>query len=274
MAISKVSGTAWADIAKVNDVNAASIASISDIDAPVPARIDTADLIYYYEPANTNSYSGSGTDFNSVFTTATKTLTLSGGPVHNSNGWFTYDGVNDQARGTNAFTISNVVHTVIAWANPNSLPATQYFILDNQLYSGRGHAVVSIAMGNYNGVGPEFRFAFRHSTGVVLTSNTRIQGSKYVSIGNWAFAAARYYSNGDIKVAAYNRTTQSLDYKTETAYSPSTNSVSNPITAIGSATYNAAYFPGKIGEVICYDKVLTDTEIQTIFNDTKARYGY
>lgn len=234
------------------------------------SRIDTTDLMFYYEPANSSSYSGTGTDLNSVFTPSAKTLTLSGGPVYNANGWFTYDGVNDQAKESSIFSPTTVEHTIVAWANPDSLNGDQYFVWDTQLYGG---SLLACSFGNFSGVGEEIRLLFRNSGGIDLTSNTRMQGTQYVNIGDWTFLVARYYSNGDIKLSAYNRTTSNIDHQTETGYSAA--SVPTPkILAIGAATYNAAFFNGKIGEVACYDRVITDTEVQTIFDNTKARYGY
>jgi hypothetical protein len=50
MAISKISGTAWADISKVDGVNAANIAALSGINAPAPTTgIVTDNLFLHYD---------------------------------------------------------------------------------------------------------------------------------------------------------------------------------------------------------------------------------
>jgi hypothetical protein len=232
------------------------------------SRIDTADLMYYYNPVNKSSYPGTGIKLSSIYSPPSA-LYLRNGVTYNTGGWLEYDGVNDYTNGSGMHdTTVTGECTVCVWMNTTSAPVgNQYVYLGNNIYGNQAPGVW-LQVGNYSGVGLEIRASYSRSGGVSLV---RIQGSQYASTGIWRFTAFRYTSSGTATVTAYNSSTGNLDSVSQSS-TPGTGSVH--AVSIGGFSYNPGTYNGKIGEVFAYNKALTNTELQEAFDRTKERYGY
>ena len=100
--------------------------------------------------------------------------------------------------------------------------------------------------------------------------------SSSITSGQWLLATAVFDRAGSIKLYV-NGVEQSLATSGDIS-SYSASNVTNMFNyyKVGAASYFGAadaYFEGKISQVIEYSKVLTDSEILSIFNATKANYG-
>ena len=83
MAISKVSGVLWANVAKYGGVSKANIANLGGQSAPSSfdyGNLVTDNLYQYYDVSKSNSYGGSGTAWNDI--QGNYDLTLVGGPTY------------------------------------------------------------------------------------------------------------------------------------------------------------------------------------------------
>jgi type II secretory pathway pseudopilin PulG len=221
-----------------------------------PIDFTTNNLILYYNPAMTESYSGTGTTVNDISGNGMNG-TLSN--VTTSATAFTFNGSNSQVSipdnavlepGTGNWTIE-------VWFKPTVVSGT----LLGKYNNGGNTANISYALrmgANY------IRADFSNgSTGFssdnyTLTPNNWVQ---MVYVWNKTNNVLYTYSNGVIKQT-----------KTITI-----SGILNSITNLFLGSYNGGeypqYFNGQIGVVRMYNKPLTDSEVLNNFNTTKAAYG-
>jgi hypothetical protein len=221
-----------------------------------PIDITTSNLILYYNPAMTESYSGSGTTVNDISGNGMNG-TLSN--VTTSATAFTFNGSNSQVSipdnailepGTGNWTIE-------VWFKPTVLNGT----LIGKYNNGGNTANISYALR----MGSNFiRADFSNgSTGFIsdnytLTPNNWVQ---MVYVWNKTNNVLYTYSNGVIKQT-----------KTITI-----SGILNSSTNLFLGSYNGGeypqYFNGQIGVVRLYNKPLTAAEVLNNFNTTKGTYG-
>lgn len=221
-----------------------------------PIDFTTNNLILYYNPAMTESYSGTGTTVNDISGNGMNG-TLSN--VTTSATAFTFNGSNSQVSipdnavlepGTGNWTIE-------VWFKPTVVSGT----LLGKYNNGGNTANISYALrmgANY------IRADFSNgSTGFTsdnytLTPNNWVQ---MVYVWNKTNNVLYTYSNGVIK-------------QTKTI---SISGILNSITNLFLGSYNGGeypqYFNGQIGVVRMYNKPLTDSEVLNNFNTTKGTYG-
>lgn len=221
-----------------------------------PIDFTTNNLILYYNPAMTESYSGTGTTVNDISGNGMNG-TLSN--VTTSATDFTFNGSNSQVSipdnavlepGTGNWTIE-------VWFKPTVVSGT----LLGKYNNGGNTANISYALrmgANY------IRADFSNgSTGFTsdnytLTPNNWVQ---MVYVWNKTNNVLYTYSNGVIKQT-----------KTITI-----SGILNSITNLFLGSYNGGeypqYFNGQIGVVRMYNKPLTDSEVLNNFNTTKVTYG-
>ena len=221
-----------------------------------PIDFTTNNLTLYYNPAMTESYSGSGNTVNDISGNGMNG-TLSN--VTTTATAFTFNGSNSQVSipdnailepGTGNWTIE-------IWFKPTVLNGTVLGKYNN----GGNTANISYALrmgANY------IRADFSNgSTGLVsdnytLTPNNWVQ---MVYVWNKTNNVLYTYSNGVLKQT-----------KTITI-----SGILNSSTNLFLGSYNggeyAQYFNGQIGVVRLYNKPLTDSEVLNNFNTTKATYG-
>lgn len=221
-----------------------------------PIDFTTNNLTLYYNPAMTESYSGSGNTVNDISGNGMNG-TLSN--VTTTATAFTFNGSNSQVSipdnailepGTGNWTIE-------VWFNPTVLNGT----LLGKYNNGGASANISYALR----MGSNFiRADFSNgSTGFTsdnytLTPNNWVQ---MVYVWNKTNNVLYTYSNGVLKQT-----------KTITI-----SGILNSSTNLFLGSYNggeyAQYFNGQIGVVRLYNKPLTDSEVLNNFNNTKGTYG-
>lgn len=221
-----------------------------------PIDFTTNNLILYYNPAMTESYSGSGTTVNDISGNGMNG-TLSN--VTTSATAFTFNGSNSQVSipdnavlepGTGNWTIE-------VWFKPTVVSGT----LLGKYNNGGNTANISYALrmgANY------IRADFSNGTTGFTSDNYTLTPNNWVQmvyVWNKTNNVLYTYSNGVIKQT-----------KTITI-----SGILNSITNLFLGSYNGGeypqYFNGQIGVVRMYNKPLTDSEVLNNFNTTKATYG-
>lgn len=257
-------------IGKYNGVSAYSVKpnGINDIRSMngvyAPSVFDTSDATLYLDPADTNTYSGSGTTLSSSLGT-TNTGVFQGGMEGGltQNGWFDVDGVNDFA-----FLPSyqlGTQWTVIHWG-----------------YAERG-ANVNIYVNSYtpqinNGVrmdigsDPSFswaRWVFQSNGGQQIAfTNSQPQGYWFMQYAIMDSGVSTKYGCSEVAGTFDHRTTTTL-----TVTAGTTAPVSN-LNTWGSGVQYGINEAGKVGQFWVFNRAMTTTEIERIYENTKARYGY
>ena len=221
-----------------------------------PIDFTTSNLTLYYNPAMTESYSGSGNTVNDISGNGMNG-TLSN--VTTTATAFTFNGSNSQVNipdnailepGTGNWTIE-------VWFKPTVINGT----LLGKYNNGGQTANISYALRMGSNV---IRADFSNgSTGLssdnyTLTPNNWVQ---MVYVWNKTNNVLYTYSNGVLKQT-----------KTITI-----SGILNSSTNLFLGSYNggeyAQYFNGQIGVVRMYNKPLTDSEVLNNFNTTKGTYG-
>jgi len=221
-----------------------------------PIDFTTNNLILYYNPAMTESYSGTGTTVNDISGNGMNG-TLSN--VTTSATAFTFNGSNSQVSipdnavlepGTGNWTIE-------VWFKPTVVSGT----LLGKYNNGGNTANISYALrmgANY------IRADFSNGTTGFTSDNYTLTPNNWVQmvyVWNKTNNVLYTYSNGVIKQT-----------KTITI-----SGILNSITNLFLGSYNGGeypqYFNGQIGVVRMYNKPLTDSEVLNNFNTTKATYG-
>lgn len=258
MAISKVSGKAWADIAKVDGVSAADIANVSGVDAPAGAGIVTSGLFQFYDAANASSYSGSGTTWADL--QGNYNVTLYNGVAYNSSApkHFDFDGINDYARAPSTYTASHSEFTVEAWFRKDGSGnyrqsivsalgqdlSNRRFGLNCEQYSGKGRILA------YNTTGSGLS---------VYTTTNLATGTWYFMSGTMGSGSLKVYVNGSLE------NTGSLSGSARYCN----------VFGIGERQLTFRdFFNGDVAKVRVYNRALNASEILQNWNFEKTQFGY
>lgn len=219
--------------------------------------IITNGLILYLDAGNPRSYTGSGTTWTDLSGNGNN-ATLTNGPVFSNvnNGIITFDGVNDFAQ-TSLFDADNS-KTFSAWFFPTSVAANN----STALMRGRDNS----------GTGWNLRIGFNSATGDRYRASAVIGATAYdafatgASLNTWVHLTGVYIAGTsiDLYVNGILRTTTATP----------TGALRTSTAGWGVATSSATTFNAQSnGEVLVYDRVLSQSEIWQNFNATRARYG-
>lgn len=223
-------------------------------------------LVRYYNAGNTASYPGSGTTWTDLMGSGYN-LSLVNGPTFTSNGagsYITFDGSNDYAdgndtglpSGTSAFTIG-------VWVYP--LTSADF---KGIFYYGTSNFNQQIGWFQVGGQSP---YNPTHIVNVYGPWLGTFNGTNALTVNAWNLLQLTFNGGSGSQPFAY--------YTNGTKYQNGNTSVIN--TQLGGATrlqiakapdggteYNARY-----GAVFVYNVALSDSDITTNWNNTKARYG-
>ena len=181
---------------------------------------------------------------------------LVNGPTWNSSGWFEFNGTNQYAVLNNdAFVYGEEPErTLSTWVLCQGADGVI-------IAYGVPASHASFGQGNFSSTGTN-RF-YWISDGDVWAPNTLPGGVWRNFVVTWkggpGAPGLRLYVDGQFENNGGYRptyTTKNVSYLARYV------NPSNPL-----------YFSGKIGEVLSYDRALTDTEILQNYNETKAKYG-
>ena len=221
-----------------------------------PIDFTTSNLTLYYNPAMTESYSGSGNTVNDI-----------------------------SGNGLNG-TLSNVTTTATAFTFNGS--NSQVSIPDNAILEpGTGNWTIEVwfkptvingtLLGKYNNGGQTANISYALRMGSNIIRADFSNGSTGLSSDNYTLTPNNWVQ----MVYVWNKTNNALyTYSNGVLKQTKTITISgilNSSTNLFLGSYNggeyAQYFNGQIGVVRMYNKPLTDSEVLNNFNTTKGNYG-
>lgn len=260
MAIGKVNGIDWTNVAKVNGISAGDIANVAGIDAPAGAGIITSGLYQFYDASNSSSYPGSGTTWTDLQGTYNVTLYNGVSYVSSSPAHFDFDGVNDYALGASNYALSGSAMTVEAWFRKDtsgnyrqsicaSLPDTlsnRRVLMNCEQYTGKGRMLFI----NTAGAG----------MGNLLTTTNLSNSTWYHMVGTVDGSAGKLYLNGTLQ----HSLTLSGTLGTSNLFGIGYRQISG----------SPDRFNGDIAKVRIYNRALDATEVATNWNFEKTAFGY
>jgi hypothetical protein len=212
-------------------------------------RIPTNGLVFAVDPANTKSYSGSGTTWTDL-TESRNNATLQNTPTFNATnnqGTFSFDGVNERA--SFAYTnlpVGSSSGTMMGWAKTTTTVNNGIVISYGTASQDSWRALVR--------VGSTFYFSGYNSDalGGTIVTNT------------WYFWTGVYNgTNAILYVDAALIQSVAKSWTTGTIGTPN----------IGSSPASAEFWNGEISECLIYNRALTAEEILQVYNATRGRFG-
>ena len=211
-------------------------------------RIVRDGLVLHIDPADRNSYIGSGTTVNDLSGNGnTGTLRNGLGFSSDNQGVFILDGNDRIDLGTDAsITLSQAI-TVSAWVRPTSYNTLSGIVN----YGNGGYWLYLATTGELHGYIRDAGFTSSQVVPLNIFSNVAITYDKQ---------NVNLYFNG-IEVSSSPYTLDIATYLSHQLY-------------IGSIKLVAErHFIGNIGQVLIYNKALSEEDLITNFNCTKSRYG-
>lgn len=234
-------------------------------------RLIKTGLILYQDALNTASYSGTGTSWIDIINNITGSL--QNGPVWNSAGYFTFDGVNDTMEylSTNAgiyqFGIGNF--TMSCWVfipNVNQ----SWFLFRSRATTG--FAEIAFGFGSY--VSTSLSTGKKMTLGMIDSGagNGRfVHSTDLANLGNWVNLT--YVRDGGRSFKAYANGTELTLTATSNFGASDINVTTNANWRFSDLSPNGERFDDKVSEIWWYNRAITSAENLTNFNTTKSRYG-
>jgi hypothetical protein len=223
-------------------------------------EIISSNLIFYYDPAKSSSYQGTGTSVTDL-SGNNYTATLIDGTGFSSEdgeGSFTFDGVNDYISVPNgsAEAFIDQSFTIEFWLKPETSPPSQqifFSITQDDLTQSRLHCrFYSDGM---------IRFAF--------FSDDLDTPTGQVSFGSWQYISMRYRSSDDTSTIFKNGTQIA-----QSNVGPLLSSVGRSVGIGWWSGGFGEYWKGSMGAMYAYQNAQTDAQILSNYNALKSRYGF
>jgi hypothetical protein len=213
------------------------------------------DLLYYYNPNNIDSYSGSGTTLNDL-STNNYTATLVGG-VSFSDGVFQFDGTNDKITLNSNITTTmySASFTISSFVKPETSPPSQQCFAS---FANDGDATQRRLRMRINSDG---------SLQMSYFANDLSTSSSLITFGNWYMLTMQYDSGSDISRIWINDT------------EITSSNVGPFLSGTGTRGFLGGYdstleaFKGDYGVALGYSKNLSESEIKQNFNAFKNLYN-
>ena len=238
--------------------------------AYVPPDYVSSGLSAYYDPANTNSYPGSGSTLTDLSGNSNNGTIV--GATYTDNSYFTLDGTNDYIVTSNLYSAitSNEDHTVEMWVYANNVDDCLW----NDLGSTNNPATSSyfFAGAQIISVGP-----FQQIIGALWTgaATNRSIGASGTLTGGWKNVVRTY--SGTTLTCYVNAATAGA--ATMTWNSPPDDGLNfwylafgaEDITAFSGTT--AGWLNGRIGILRVYNRALSSVEVTSNYNDARSIYG-
>jgi len=233
---------------------------VAPVGPPPPPVVITDGLVLCLDATSTYSYSGAGSTWADI-SGQSNNATLVGSPVFSSNpGSFTFSS-NKHAITSNK-TMNLSASTFIAWVNPSQMQSGWNGIIFSRAgHGGSDVGATGMNLCSTNGIG-------YHWGNSELNCNS---GSIVVPNNEWSMIA--------LTITANSATTYLLKSSgvTSVAYSRSNPALSGIFNFyIGCEPHDPASraFVGKIATSLVYNRALTQTEISTIFDSQKVKFGF
>lgn len=222
----------------------------------------TRGLFFMVDPANPQSYAGSGTVYNDISRVANQVGTLTNGVTYSSNnmGYLGFNGSTQYVTfGTSLTQLDATDKTMLMWVNPTAWSNDPSGLLDK---------------GNDNNQG----YGFWMQNGGKLWfwpssfQDIKDTGSLSAPVGRWSHVAITWNQAGKTAGFYYNgRLGSSV---TNASANPGGSSASMQLVLGSIRNGSSPYFyNGLMGPVMLYNRVLTQDEILQNFNAHRGRYG-
>lgn len=218
-------------------------------------------LVLRLDPANSRSYSGTGTTWNDV-NSSSYPFTLTNGPVFNTNGFFDFDGTNDfavrthttQLKPTNAITIEQWLNADDWNAGTSSNYKTSLSCTQGGGYS---HNIWSGSFKSYIYAGGAYRIPTADVSNLVGWHH-------FVTTFDGRYT--RLYVDGQlINTVDIGTSGNTISYASNGIFVGAEAGTST-------TTPEGFYWDGKIGTTSLYNRALSGAEITENYNTTKPRY--
>lgn len=279
MAISKVSGTAWADVAKVDGISAASIAGVAGVDAPAGTpSVVTDNLFLEWLPTavsgtQVTDQSGNG-HHGTMYNGASVTTTPTGETA------FYTDGVNDHITAQiSQSALSGVAYPITyeAWTYVKLSSATNSF--SHFIHNDPADTVDWHRLFMRNVTGGQYLWAQKYAyagqqfvayqnSAQTMTDETWLHLVMTLTL-NGSNNVVSLYVNGSFVGSAedtYNNIYNIVPWSEGTG---DTNFSIGSLQRTGPSYYN-----GYVGDVRFYSDLLSASEIAQNYNATKSNYGH
>lgn len=179
----------------------------------------------------------------------------------NPDACYDFDGINDYIEVQSKLPIDGFPLSVSLWVNIDSYTdgTGEVFASDRwDHYWGSYHGfIINVAEGGYVGVG--YANSLNTSTNVLSTAENA------VNTGSWYHITAVFANEDDTKIyinGVQQSTTESNPQNNLVAFTPAKDRIGRAYDGI-----DRHLFDGRIDEVRLYDRVLTQDEITTLFNE-------
>lgn len=235
-----------------------------------PLEYTTSNLTLYYNPAMTESYSGSGNTINDLAGNGT-TATLYNAPSHNAATGFTFNGSNQYATIPSVAGVTNFTNTqqysVEIWFRPSN----------GQVNAGEAELLEKWNLNNES----RYPFVFRYNESTNSMFAACYDGVNFRSVSASGFPVNTWKQ----VVGVFNFVSNTLTLYRDGISVGSTSisgmsQVSNtsPVTigtrlGTGGTISPGIMYKGNVGIIRMYNKPLTDAEVLNNFNTTKGTYG-
>lgn len=221
----------------------------------VPSYVPTNGLVGYWG-FNGNANDQSGNSNNGTVNGATLTTDRFG----NSNGAYSFDGVNDYILVNNNASLCPIVYSISAWVKPNGYYINGQdeanYILGKGVDFNVGHYSL-----HYNSFNRKARASINTvSNGLYVDSNSNINLNDWVHlVSTWDGNTLKIYVNGILENSIYSpNNVQGVN--SENLYFG---------TMAGNSTW-PYWLNGKIDDIAIYNRALTQQEITNLYNSTST----
>lgn len=213
-------------------------------------------LIFSLDAANKNSYSGIGLTAYDLIANVSESLVNGTGFTSSGGGSFVFDGTNDYLTSlANIGVVGSNPRTICIWFYMSASQSKNVYGY-GQGFGGQIFDIITWDTSGFNRVIGHYWGGGNDTIATLPSRNT-------LNVPGWNFVVHIY-------------TGTSVSIYTNTEFSNSTNlplnTASGPLT-LGRGTYvDYDFFAGRISNFQIYNRVLSVSEITSIYNATKGRY--
>jgi len=218
--------------------------------------IPTSGLLLHLDASNNVSYPGSGTTwYDLADSPVANNATLVNAPTYSTinGGYFNFSKLSSQsATVSGTDVVPSAAYTKAAWFNLTDT------VSDNNIVS-------SEAGGHFMFFAGTTKLYCGHANWTSGQAYTQYPSTTNFSAGNWYLVVLTYTTTDGMSLYV-NGVLDSTYTANKTAH------VGNGSTNIG--RFNVGNFiNGKIAQVLTYNRAIVESEVQMLFNNTKARFG-
>ena len=226
-----------------------------------PTNLITDGLVLRLDPANINSYQGSGSSFKDL-TTNLSDFTLVGTPTYNANGFFTFNGTTQYASRAHTSIIKpTAAITIEQWLNADNWNAGTSAAYKCALSCTQG--------GGYShNIWSGFFYSYIYAGGKYLIPSASVSNFSgwHHFVTTFDGRYAKLFIDGDLaSTDDYGSANKTISY--------ASNSIFLGAEAGASTSPEGFYWQGKIANTSIYNKALSNEEILQNYNNTKIRYS-